>query len=265
MKHPVERMAKAVAEGVVFSVANTIWEATWLEVVQNPKHGVLMSRGILKALWYISEHLYLNAHFRKSYLLYALKQDLSLGNQRVSGASERTLRDTMKQIVDRDERQPGFGWFLEVPARTLMKGAGYTDDEMNASEKRETDKYITYRSDKARNNLSAIRQTAISVHRKVTGGQFIAWLIAELSRCELDQFDVHSYRVLNSYEEADGCRHRFAKLIRADLQKHGYRPSDDENDNMQPLKPDGTLPTNPRRSYQPDAKPEPIYFRRAGW
>ncbi len=264
MRNLVEKKAEAIADGVGFSVSNIIWEMVWIEAIPDPLHQVLMGRGILKALWYISEHLYLDAFIKKGYLLYTLQQDLTLGNQQTSGATDKTLRELLKEIVDQDDRTPGFGWLLEAPARSLMEGSGYSDDEMTKSGIRGTNKYITHRSDRARNNLSAIRQTAISVHRTVTARPFTDWLVAELSDCDLDRFDVHSGQVLNSYERRDGCRHRFAKLIRADLRKYGYQPSPDENDHMRELRPADDQPTNPRKSYKPGMKPEPIYFRALG-
>lgn len=267
----VDGKAKAIAEQLGFR-GDTIWEMAWVEVIREDLHHVLMNRGILKALWYISEHLHIGAYIQKRFLLYVLQQDLTLGNQQSRGATDKTLREILKQIVDEeetktvdeDERRNNtrFGWLVESPARNLMKQSGFSDGEIKRSGILGTNKYISYSNDRARTNLSAIRHTVVSVHRTVTAKPFTRWLVKELSSCSLEQFHVHSTQVLNSYELPLGYRHRVAMLIRAGLEEYGYEPNPDQN--MQELKPASDQPRNPRINYTPNVRPEPIYFNAPG-
>ena len=270
MKTLVDEWANAIAEQFVFRASNIIWEMAWIEVTTDSRHHVVMERGILNALWHITEYLYQDVYISKEHLSYILKQDPTLGNPARQteadddndeptldeGASDKTIHNTLKKIIDTDERARKFSWFTESLAGDLMNKLGYTPEEKNAFKIPWNSKYITYRTDQAKNNIAAVRKTAISVHRIATAKPFTRWLVSELSNCTPKTFDDRASLVLNNYDSGK-CRQRLADEIRGQLADHGYSPNPAEN--MRELKEKGTPPRNPRSPYQPYKKNASVY------
>lgn len=266
----VAEWANAIAQQFVFRASNAIWEMTWIEVTNDNKHHIVMKRGILNALWHITEYLHQDVYISKEHLSYILKQDLTLGNPprqteedddddeiiQDDGASDKTINNTLKEIIDTDERTRKFGWFTESLAVDLMNKLDYTPAERRDSKIPWNAKYITYRTDEAKNNIAAVRKTAISVHQTATAEPFTRWLVSELSNSNPKTFDDRCSWVLNNYDSGK-CRQRLADEIRGQLANHGY--SANPAGNMRELKEKRMPPHNPRSPYQPNKKNASVY------
>lgn len=241
----IDKWAKAIAEQAVFRASTTVWEMTWVEVTPHTVHETLIKQhATLTALWHVSEYLFQDVYISKEHLTYILQQGRA--------ASEKTLRATVKKIVDTKQEEVRFGWLVERLARDIMEKLNYTETERKSLKIHPKAKYIAPRNDRAKLNFAAVRKTAISVHQIVTAEPFTQWLISTLSKCkEVGDFDKHASSVLNNYEQGE-FRQRMADEIRRHLTKHGYIPSPEEN--MPELKVKGTPPCNPSKEYLPNKR-----------
>lgn len=101
----IDKWAHAIAEQFVFRVPDIIWEMTWIETIPEQNHATLMERGILKALWHVTEYFFQDAYISKEHLSYILAQDSTLGSPNKQAAKEDGEEDE-----EEEDKRPTRNW-----------------------------------------------------------------------------------------------------------------------------------------------------------